>query len=94
MQQKRFNDAVLLAGEFLLCNSYGMSELDVSHSDRTVVQVGGRKPGPSPKWTTRIELRLSPEQYEKLERIANSKCCSRGSLLRAWIASAAETVSE
>ena len=49
-----------------------------------------RKPGPSPKWTARIELRLSPEQYDKLERIAKTQHCSRGSLLRAWIATATE----
>ncbi len=49
-----------------------------------------RKPGPSPKWTARIELRLSPEQYEKLERIAKSQRCSRGSLLLAWINAATE----
>ena len=94
MQKKRFNNAVILAGEFLLWNSYKMSELNALESDETIVQFAARKPGPSPKWTARIELRLSPEQYEKLERIANSKRCSRGSLLRAWIGSAAEIVAE
>lgn len=65
-----------------------MSALQSARKTRKPRQPEARKPGPSPKWTARIELRLSPEQYEKLERIAKTQRCSRGSLLRAWISAA------
>jgi hypothetical protein len=67
-----------------------MSALQSARKIRKPRSEEARRPGPSPKWTARIELRLSPEQYEKLKRIAKSQRCSRGSLLRAWITSAAE----
>ncbi len=67
-----------------------MSAVQPARKTRKPRSEEARKPGPSPKWTARIELRLSPEQYEKLERIAKSQRCSRGSLLRAWITAAAE----
>jgi hypothetical protein len=68
-----------------------MSALQSARKVRKPRSEEARKPGPSPKWTARIELRLSPEQYEKLERIAKSQRCSRGSLLRAWITAAVES---
>ena len=67
-----------------------MNAVPATRKSRKPRSKAARKPGPSPKWTARIELRLSPEQYDKLERIAKTQHCSRGSLLRAWIATATE----
>ncbi len=79
-----------LAKFFLSCTIAYMSAVQSARKTRKPRSEEARKPGPSPKWTARIELRLSPEQYEKLERIAKSQRCSRGSLLRAWITAAAD----
>ena len=84
---------LLLAKKFRACANDPMSGVQPVRKNRKPRSDEARKPGPSPKWTARIELRLSPEQYEKLERIAKSQRCSRGSLLRAWIAAAAEAPS-